>query len=163
MSYGDLDRDIKISFWNRIRNKFWLTFLFFPYNSLRCFVLRMCGYKIGKNVYIGKNMTVATILGRKDCLLVLKDRVAVGPNVTFLLSSDPNWSMLGKIYKPQRGSIVIEEDSWIGANATILPGVSIGKCSIIATGAVVTKDVPSYSVVGGIPAKVIKTINKDML
>lgn len=52
--------------------------------------------------------------------------------------------------------MIIEEDVWIGANVTILKGVTIGKSSIIAAGALVIKDVPPYSIVGGVPAKFIK-------
>jgi len=55
-----------------------------------------------------------------------------------------------------KGDVVIEEDVWIGSNASILSGVKVGRGSIIAAGAVVSKDVPPYSIVGGIPAKVIK-------
>ena len=55
-------------------------------------------------------------------------------------------------------SVTIEDDIWIGANATILPGVCIGQHSVVAAGAVVTKDVPPHSLVAGIPAKVIKQI-----
>lgn len=54
--------------------------------------------------------------------------------------------------------IIIDDDVWIGANAVILPGITIGKHSIIAAGAVVTKDVPNYSLVAGVPAKIIKTL-----
>lgn len=55
-------------------------------------------------------------------------------------------------------SVTIEDDIWIGANATILSGVNIGRHSVIAAGAVVTKDVPPHSLVAGVPAKVIKQI-----
>ncbi len=55
--------------------------------------------------------------------------------------------------------VVIGDDVWIGANAVILPGVTIGRHCVIAAGAVVTKDVPDYTLVGGVPAKVIKSIN----
>ena len=55
-------------------------------------------------------------------------------------------------------SVTIEDDIWIGANATILSGVKIGQHSVIAAGAVVTKDVPPHSLVAGVPAKVIKQI-----
>ena len=52
--------------------------------------------------------------------------------------------------------VVIENDVWIGANSIILPGVTVSKGAIIGAGAVVTKDVPEYAIVGGNPAKVIK-------
>ena len=54
--------------------------------------------------------------------------------------------------------VTIEDDVWIGANAVILPGVTIGEHSVVAAGAVVTKDVPPHSLVAGVPAKVIKNI-----
>lgn len=54
--------------------------------------------------------------------------------------------------------VVIEDDVWIGANAVILPGVTIGHHSVVAAGAVVTKDVPPHSLVAGVPAKIIKKI-----
>ena len=56
--------------------------------------------------------------------------------------------------------IIIDDDVWIGANAVITAGVHIGRHSVVAAGAVVTKDVPEYSVVGGVPAKVIRTIRQ---
>lgn len=58
-------------------------------------------------------------------------------------------------------AVIIEDDVWIGAKAIILPGVNIGKGSIVAAGAVVTKDVPPYSIVGGIPAKIIRNRKVD--
>ena len=60
--------------------------------------------------------------------------------------------------EPQK--VTIESDVWIGARVIILPGVTIGKGAILAAGAVVTKDVPDYAVVGGVPAKVLKYRNK---
>ena len=69
------------------------------------------------------------------------------------------------LYIDQQGittrSVVIGDDVWIGANAVILPGVTIGSHSVIAAGAVVTKDVPDNTIVGGVPAKVIKTFKTD--
>lgn len=57
--------------------------------------------------------------------------------------------------------IVIGDDVWIGANAVILPGVTIGRHCVVAAGAVVTKDVPDYTVVAGVPAKVIKELKRN--
>ena len=54
------------------------------------------------------------------------------------------------------GAIHIGKNVWLGAHATILPGVAIGEGAVVAAGAVVTKDVPDHTVVGGVPAKVIK-------
>ena len=54
--------------------------------------------------------------------------------------------------------VIIGDDIWIGANAVILPGVTIGNHSVVAAGAVVTKDVPPHTLVGGVPAKIIKTL-----
>lgn len=54
--------------------------------------------------------------------------------------------------------VVIGDDVWIGANAVVLPGVTIGKHCVVAAGAVVTKDVPDFTVVGGVPAKILKTL-----
>ena len=57
------------------------------------------------------------------------------------------------------GDIIIEDDVWIGAGAVILPGIKIGKGVVIASNAVVNKDVAPYTIVGGIPAKLIKERN----
>lgn len=57
--------------------------------------------------------------------------------------------------------VIIGENVWIGANVTVVPGVTIGNNAIIAAGAVVTKDVDSNTVVGGVPAKLIKIIRED--
>lgn len=66
--------------------------------------------------------------------------------------------MVQQGYEEER-PVVIEDDVWIGARATILPGVTIGKGSIVGASAVVTKDVPPYAIVGGNPARVLKRRN----
>ena len=57
--------------------------------------------------------------------------------------------------------ILIKEDAWIGAGATILPGVCIGKHAVVGAGSVVTRDVPDYAVVVGSPAKVVRTLDAE--
>ena len=82
----------------------------------------------------------------------------MGPDVLILNSNhlyqNPNILIRkqGIVY----ARVVIEDDVWIGTRSIILPGVTIGKGSVIAAGSVVTKDVPPYNLVGGIPAKIIK-------
>ena len=59
------------------------------------------------------------------------------------------------------GKVTIKKNAWLGMNVTICPGVTIGEYAVVAAGAVVTKDVPDYAVVGGVPAKVIKMLDKE--
>lgn len=110
------------------------------------------------NVYIGPGSTIYTT-GAK---LIIKHHVTIGPNLT-IITGDHNIEVIGKYISeikeksPENDKdVVIESDVWIGCNVTILKGVTIGRGSIIAAGAVVTKSCPSYSIVGGLPAKVIK-------
>lgn len=132
----------------------------FPLNSIRNFGVKLCGYKVGTQVYIGEDLLIVSIISEKSCSLNIGNRVSIAPRVTLVLASDANWSNLVKKIKPIRSHVKLEDDCWIGTGAIILPGITIGKCSIVGAGAVVTKDVPPYSVVAGIPAKIIKKVGK---
>ena len=68
--------------------------------------------------------------------------------------------LAGVIEPPSAKPVIVEDDVLIGANAVVLEGVTIGKGSVVAAGAIVTKDVPPYSVATGVPAKVIKQIDE---
>lgn len=100
------------------------------------------------------------------CFIVAKAKVVIGENSTLayqtalLTSAYPNgpWNRLSDIYEKVREEIIIGRDVWIGARATILPGVHIGDYSVVAAGAVVTKDVPSGVVVAGVPAEIKKRL-----
>lgn len=61
------------------------------------------------------------------------------------------------------GKVTIKNNAWLGLNVTICPGVTIGEYAVVAAGAVVTKDVPDYAVVGGVPAKVIKMLDPEKM
>lgn len=135
----------------------------FPYHRGRAWALRLMGFSIGKDVYIGPELGLSTMNSDASCHLYLGDRVSIGPRVMLILASDPNNSKLRQIYSPVRGTISIEEDAWLGANVTVLPNVKIGKCSIVAAGAVVTKDVAPFTVVAGVPAVKIRDINPGAL
>lgn len=161
MAYLRVNQSKSVSFLLRLKVKLG-KFLsrFFPLNNVRVWGLRLCGFKIGKNVYIGSDLIIASILGSKDCMLEIGDRVAIGPRVTIVLSSDANWSRLSDVITPIKGKVIIKNDSWIGAGAILLPNITIQEMSIIGAGSVVTKDVPDYVIVAGIPAKIINKVKR---
>ena len=114
--------------------------------------------EFGLNIFIGKSVFINSGCTFQDQGQIhIKNNVLIGHNVTMVtLNHDSNPQKRGDIYlKP----IVVNDNVWIGSGATILPGVEIGKGSIVAAGAVVTKDVPDNVVVGGNPARIIKKIN----
>lgn len=84
--------------------------------------------------------------------------LAQGITITALNHNFANTSTRIDQQGTSTNSIVIGDDVWIGANAVVLPGVTIGKHVVVAAGAVVTKNVPDYCVVGGVPAKIIKKL-----
>lgn len=106
---------------------------------------------IGKNVFINFNCTFLDLGG-----ITIEDNVLIGPNVSILSEGHPVSPENRHSLVPE--SIHIKKNVWIGAGATILQGVTIGENAIVAAGAVVSKDVPGNTIVGGIPAKVIKSI-----
>lgn len=111
--------------------------------------------KIGKNVFINFDCVFLDLGG-----ITIEDNVQIAPKVSLLSEGHP-------LSPVSRGSLTvghihIKKNAWIGANATILPGVTVGENAIVAAGAVVSNDVPDNSVVGGIPAKVIKIINNEI-
>ena len=129
-----------------------------PHNSLRVWGVKMCGFEVGKKVYIGSDLIIASMNSEKNCFLHIGNRVAIAPRVTLVLSSDANWSNLMNIVKPIRGKIILQDDCWLGSGVIVLPGVTIGECAIVGAGSVVTKDVPPYTVVADVPAKFIKKV-----
>jgi acetyltransferase-like isoleucine patch superfamily enzyme len=107
--------------------------------------------KIGKNVFINFDCVFLDLGG-----ITIEDNVLIGPKVSILTEGHP-------LEPAQRHSLVpkpihIRRNAWIGAGATILPGVTIGENAVVAAGAVVSKDVDDNTVVGGTPARIIKTI-----
>jgi acetyltransferase-like isoleucine patch superfamily enzyme len=111
----------------------------------------------GKNISVGKNVFINSGCRFQDQGgITIGDGALIGHNVVLATLNhdiDPN-----KRCTMHPAPIVIGKNVWIGANATVVPGVTIGDGSIIAAGAVVTKDVPANVIVGGVPAKVIKKI-----
>lgn len=115
---------------------------------------------LGEGLIIGNNVGIA-----QNCFLQIRGKVEIGNDVIFgpnvrIFSENHNFSEKDIPIKQQgetRLPVVIEDDVWIGSNATILGGVIVGKGSVIGSGALVNKSIEPYSIVGGIPAKVLKT------
>ncbi|ALB29793.1 DapH/DapD/GlmU-related protein [Companilactobacillus heilongjiangensis] len=106
---------------------------------------------IGKNVYIS-NCSMFVDLGG----IYIGDNVLIGPNVT-ITSVNHRTNPADRRHLSFK-SVYIHDNAWLGANVTVTPGTIIGENAIVAAGAVVTKNVPANTVVGGVPARIIKTI-----
>ena len=113
---------------------------------------------IGSNVYIGPFAVFLCTESR----IFIGNKVLFGPNVT-MIAGDHRFTDVGRYIfdvtdkNPEDDKdIVIEDDVWIATNTTILKGVKIGRGAIVAAGSLVVKDVAPYTVVGGVPAKILK-------
>lgn len=107
--------------------------------------------RIGKNVFVNHGCSFLDLGG-----ITIEDDVLIGPQVKLVTENHPVDPANRKSLDLK--SILVKKNAWIGAGAVILPGVTIGENSIVAAGAVVTQDVPSNTIVGGVPAKHIKHI-----
>ena len=120
--------------------------------------------KVGMNSYGEMNVISFNTTSK----LLIGNYVSIAQNVHFLLDVEHEISSLctypfiaslfDNNYKEatSKGDIIVDDDVWIGYGATIMSGIHIGQGAVVAAGAVVTKDVPPYAIVGGVPAKVIK-------
>ena len=113
----------------------------------------------GKHIAIGKNVFINHACSFLDMGgITIEDGVQIGPRVNLITENHPVDPTKRKDLdlKP----VLIKRNAWIGAGATILPGVTVGENSIVAAGALVNSDVPANTIVGGVPAKVIKSIDE---
>ncbi|MGA2121747.1 MAG: acyltransferase [Methanoregula sp.] len=118
------------------------------------------------NIFVGDNVS----LGSRPTLIASLSKIQIGNNVIFgpevtIIGGNHNTSYVGKFIvdvtdsdkKPENDlGVIIEDDVWVGARAIILNGVKIGRGSIVAAGAVVTHNSPPYSIIAGVPARIIK-------
>ncbi len=141
---------------------------------LRSYILKFSGVIIGTNVKIKSGLIVepfgcANLIRIGDCVfintncrfaskgkIIINDNCSIGPNVS-IETVNHFHSENGKLHTKYQ-DVSIENNVWIGANVTILPGVTIGNNSIIAAGSIVNKSIEPFSLVGGVPAKLIKRI-----
>ena len=111
--------------------------------------------RVGRNVFVNQNCTFYDLGG-----LDIGDDVMIGPNVSIITSGhplEPAQRRAATIGKP----IVIGRGVWIATGAIVIGGVTIGDNAVVAAGAVVTRDVPANTLVGGNPARVIRSIGED--
>lgn len=109
---------------------------------------------IGKEVFINMGCTFMDRGG-----ITIEDKVLIGPKVNLITENHPESSELRRYVYSQ--PIHIKKGAWIGASATVLPGITIGENAIVGAGSVVTKNVPDNTIVGGIPAKPIRQIKTE--
>jgi acetyltransferase-like isoleucine patch superfamily enzyme len=122
-----------------------------------------------EKIHIGKGTygMIDALFSSKEGQLIIGNYCSIANGVKFLPSTDhpldristyPFKAMYltGELEALCKGDIVVEDDVWIGYGATVLSGVHIGQGAVVAAGAVVTKDVPPYAIVGGVPAKILK-------
>ena len=127
---------------------------YFGFNC-KLYASELSSIKIGFNASFNSNVMINA---RGKGKISIGNNVLIGPNVV-LRSSNHSFKSTDKPIIKQGmkdGQIIVHDDVWIGSNVVILPNCEIGKGSIIAAGAVVTSNVDSYTVVGGVPAKLIK-------
>ena len=150
---------------NRVYRKHLLKKFFFAHSSLDirygCIVVGVSNIKIGRNFIIRPGVQIYAESPTMKPSIVIGDNVMFGPGVQVHINNhifkdrEVPISLQGH---DEKGPIIIEDGAWIGANVVILSGVTIGKNAVVAAGAVVSKDVADYSIVGGVPAKLIRYI-----
>jgi len=175
--------------WSTAKGRTWLYWLLaekwtraLPYPNWRCFFLRLGGAVIGrssfvhetvfhnpqvngfKNLVLGDRATVQTqVLIDLADRVTLEDDVTVSAGVSIFTHEDCGAKMgkpLGEYFPPRKAPVTLKRGCWIGARATILCGVTVGECAVVGAGSLVNQDVPAWTVVGGVPARMIRTIEK---
>ncbi len=128
-------------------------------DDVRIFTPFICDFgnrvKFGKNVFINHSAILSASGG-----IEFEDGVMAAPGLKI---ATINHDMYDRHLTYTYGKVLVKKNAWLGLNATICPGVTIGKYAVVAAGAVVTKDVPDYAVVAGVPAKVIKMLDPEKM
>lgn len=109
--------------------------------------------KFGKNVFINHSAILSASGG-----IEFGDGVCIAPGLRI---ATINHDFNNRHTKYTYGKVTIKKNVWLGMNVTVCPGITIGEYAVVAAGAVVTKDVPDFAVVGGVPAKVIKMLDSS--
>ncbi|MHA1927250.1 MAG: acyltransferase [Candidatus Thorarchaeota archaeon] len=128
---------------------------FSPIPSLRVMCQRKRGVRIGKDVQIGPHVLIDTVF---PTYVVIEDGVSLAGS-NYILAHNTPLEFHKNDFPSFVAPVVIKKNAWITIGAYILPGVTVGEGSVVAAGAVVTKDVPPHCFVGGIPAKIVKKLS----
>lgn len=132
-----------------------------PSKTLRSTMYRWYGLNIGEDVYIGNHVLFDRAFPQ---MITIKDHAAIGDRCIITAHAHiPTDTPLKKIYPRTIKPVEIGEGAWLMPNVTVVCGVTIGKEAVVATGAVVTHDVPSRTLVAGVPARTIKELNSELL
>ncbi len=146
--------------WRELKHRFFALFLvpialYGPWSFLRVWANKLRGVTIGKNVWIGYDAFIDQPPDVKESLVEIQDGVGIGfRNAIFGHDSSPKWRGESIAFK----KVVIEKNVYLGANVTIMPGVRIGESAVVGACSLVTKDVPPFTVVVGVPARPIKKL-----
>ncbi|MCU4166646.1 acyltransferase [Carboxylicivirga caseinilyticus] len=113
--------------------------------------------EIGKESYVGMN----SIINGYSAKIIVGSNVSIAQNVNIMADSGPNASqLLQNVFPIVRGSISIGNHCWIGANSVIMPGVELGEFCVVAANSFVNKSFPPFSIIGGNPAKLIRSFTE---
>jgi acetyltransferase-like isoleucine patch superfamily enzyme len=139
-----------------------------PARTLRHRIYRLMGMRLAQSACIHRGLEVrrpenveigeGSVIGF-DCILDGRERILIGREVN-LSSQAALWTLQhdhrdASEFKSVGGPIVVGDRAWISFRATVLPGVTVGEGAVVAAGAVVTRDVPAYAIVAGVPARVV--------
>jgi len=147
-----------------LRWKRWLA-MYYPDARIRKVFWQKTHVEMGEGTFANPGMIVVDDYTSGECLLSIGKRVSIAPSVIFVAYSVPNNSPQMQEHPTvkhrlgQRRKIVIEDDVWIGAHVTILPGLRVGRGAIIGAGAVVNRDVAPFTIVAGVPARVLRKLD----
>lgn len=148
----------------------WAKFLAYFYPDARVRKTYLSVYKVsmGEGTYANYGLKVIADFTAKEPMIIIGNNVSMGPNILIISESSPNNSKIlsalpdVKERMIKNSKVIIEDDVWIGAGVTILPGVKIGKCAIVGAGSLITRDIEAYSIVVGSPGKVVRQLNEPI-
>ena len=139
--------------------------LYYTDARIRKLYLRRLGVFMGEGTFSNLGMKLSMGASTED-IVDIKSNVSIGPGVTFVTEECANnGTLINEIpyvhnHLSRKGKITIEDNVWIGANVTILSGVTVGRCTVIGAGCVVLHDLEPFSVYAGVPARKIRSLEQ---